>query len=67
MAYVNFKNGGFRWVDPSENYELKDGETFTDSPPETVVTPVVETVAADPVTKLKDFLAANPDVAGVLK
>ena len=29
--------------------------------------PFVEPVVVDPVTKLKDFLAANPDVQALLK
>jgi len=64
VSYAIRKDGqGWRAVSGPE--DCHEDETWQEDQPEPVAVP--EPVAQDPVEKLRVFLAANPDVAKLLK
>lgn len=54
----------FAYLLPSGSVEITDAEADAIRAEQQAVLPAPEPV--DPVTKLKDFLASNPDVAALL-
>lgn len=72
MPHYKDPDNGLHWIDsPEFEYILPPGsEQITDEEAEAlrpVPMPEAPVAPVDPVDKLKEFLAANPDVAAVLK
>lgn len=62
MAYVINQYRGFRWVDPSENYELQPGEYLSDTPPD-ATTPTETQLWSAYQRQAAALLVANDTVA----
>lgn len=63
MGYaVRIDGQGWRAV--NQQKDVGQGENYSDTQPAPII--IAEPALVDPVEKLRQFLAANPDVAAIL-